>query len=165
MNGASLQKNFPETLPDACLALDKLTGNRWAVESVAEYAKGPASGSMEAVRMGINGSGSPRFLLALEDACANRFAARVNAAFGLGDTVDVPAVLAETANIVISAVLNRMSERSGETLIVTAPQGLRGERGQVVSQLMPARARALVARLVTPEPQPTRLELIAVWDA
>ena len=164
MNGASLQKNFSDTLPDACLALDKLTGHRWAVESIGEYAKNSAPLSMEAVRLGVNGAGSPRFLLALDDESAGRFAQGVNAAFGLGEEVDVPAVLAETANIVISAVLNRMSERSGETLIVTAPQGVRGERGHVVSQMMPGKARALVARLISPEPQPTRLELIAVWD-
>ena len=39
MNGAALQKNFPETLPDACSALDKLTAHMLASGAPREEEK------------------------------------------------------------------------------------------------------------------------------
>lgn len=163
MNPSAVEREFPAGLPEACSALDKLTGDRWKVASVAPYVPAKSPESLEAVRLNVNGLPSPRFILAVTDAQASPFADRIKGANGLDLPVD--AVLAETANIVVSAVLNRMAERCGETLIVTAPQGIRGDRATVYDQVMRPKAHALVARLVTPDAKPTCLELLAVWDA
>lgn len=163
MSGPAVEREFSEGLPDACSALDKLTGARWQVASVDAYVPAKEDEALEAVRLNVDGRASPRFILAVTDRDASPFADRIKGACGLDLPLD--AVLAETANIVVSAVLNKMAERCGETLIVTAPQGLRGARGAVYDQVIRPRDRALVARLVAPDAHATSLELLAVWDA
>lgn len=162
MMSLAVERELPIGLPDACAALDKLTGATWELAGLTPYSAADPDEALEAVRLNVDGRPSPRFMLAVTKEQAPAFADRMKAACGLDLPLD--AVLAETANIVISAVLNKMAERCGETLIVTAPQGVRGSRGEVYNPLLARRTQARIARLVSPGARPISLELFAAWD-
>ena len=162
MMSLAVEREFPIGLPDACAALDKLTGTRWEVAGIDPYSASDPDEGLEAVRLNVDGRPSPRFILAVTRSQAAVFADRIKAACGLDLPLD--AVLAETANIVISAVLNKMAQRCGETLIVTAPQGVSGARGEVYTPLLERRTQARIARLASPGARPVSLELFAAWD-
>lgn len=166
MTGAVLQREFVQGLAEACAVFEKLTGAPWSVESVTDGAGDVADEEMEAVRIGVSGLISPRFLLAAPGPDASRFAKSVSSASGLGLSMDVLSVLCETANIVVSAILHQMNVGSGQALIVTVPQPLRGLRAELLRPMgFPRGAGIARARFVSEAPVAARLDLIAIWDA
>lgn len=163
MTGAEIKEELPRGFPDACQALEKLTGVHWIAVDVVSASSDPAQESIEAVRMGVGGLTSPRFLLAVTEADAGPFAAKVAAVFGL-TWLDVPSVLTETANIVISAILNKM-RGAGQAMIVTAPESVRGTRGTLLPELLGSRGRGAVrVRFAAQGQLNARLDVITAWD-
>ena len=49
MMGLAVEREFPSGLPDACAALDKLTGARWELAGVEPYDPSAAEQDLEAV--------------------------------------------------------------------------------------------------------------------